>query len=132
LFRIKLELLKRTDTALDVGFCHINRMIRAYVDDSEISIPITWEDDNWDVIKWFESRPRRVPNGYVCDLCVPGKQTISPSREALWLDHVFEPLRDWVNNALASADAVAVSGDPDGGTWAKLVPARQEAPPAPV
>jgi hypothetical protein len=119
-FAIKLELLKRTDSTLEIGFCHISRVITAQLTDDEIGIPIDWNDVFWDVIQWFETYPRRVPGGYVCRECPEDTRLTFPTREELWRIEVFEPFLAWVNDDLAKAETVAVSGNPDGSTWARL------------
>jgi hypothetical protein len=44
------------------------------------------------------------------------------SREALWIDHLFEPFLEWVNERLSKANWLRVSCFDDGGaTWAELV-----------
>ena len=52
---------------------------------------------------------------------VPGGGSITfLSIEALWEDHLFHPLRDWVATQLIPAKAIALYGGA-GVTWAKLV-----------
>ena len=47
---------------------------------------------------------------------------VFPDRPALWTDHLFEPLLEWVNESLAKAKWLALYGSPDYGTWARLLP----------
>ena len=60
-----------------------------------------------------------------CSLCEQeGKHRIFPTLEALWLDHLFRPLEDWINTKLGAAWAVALyRTDGGGATWARLVSA---------
>lgn len=120
-FAIKLELLKRTDWSLDIGFCQIGRVVTAELGIDEINILIVWNGTFWDMLQCFEAIPKRVPGGYVCNLCPEHDRSIYPSREAIWRIEIFEPFLAWVNDDLANAEAVAVSGDPDRTTWARLV-----------
>jgi hypothetical protein len=120
-FAIKLELLKRTDDFLEIGFCKFNRIVTAILARNEISIPVTWKDDCWDIIAGFETYPKRVAGGYVCRACPEDRRPVFPSREALWRAEVFEPFLKWVNDSLANAVAVSVSGTPDAMTRASLV-----------
>ena len=121
-FAIKLELLKRTDTCLEIGFRKFNRVVTATLVDGEMSIPVIWEGICWDVLCWFETYPKRIPGGYVCDECPEDTRPIFPTREALWRAEVFEPFLEWVNSDLANAVAVSISGSPGRITWARLVP----------
>jgi hypothetical protein len=120
-FAVKLELLMRADKFLHIGFCNISRIVTALVTSDEISIQINWNGINWDVIRWFEVFPKRVPGGYVGDFIVQDDSPIHPSRQELWRKEIFEPFFAWVNNDLARANAIAVSGDPSLSTWARLV-----------
>ena len=43
-------------------------------------------------------------------------------RPALWADHLFEPLLEWVNDSLARAKWLALYGNPEWATWARLLP----------
>jgi hypothetical protein len=130
-FSIKLELLKRTDRSLDVGFCNISRVVKTYVGDTDIAIPIDWNDAFWDIIQWFEARPKRVPGGYVCDLCPEGNRPVYSSREEIWRIEIFERFLTWVNNDLAKAESVFVSGNPNSMTWARLKVNTRQRPPSP-
>lgn len=123
-FAIKLELLKRTDRGLDIGFCKIDRIVTAVFTDSEIAINVDWQDTFWDVIQWFEAPPKKVPGGYVCDLCPQDDRPVFSSREDLWNDHIFEPFLAWVNDDLATAEAISLSGTPDRITSARLAKSR--------
>jgi hypothetical protein len=119
-FAIKLELLKRTDSSLEIGFCNLNRVVTACVSGEDISIPIVWNDTFWDVLQWFEASPKRAAGGYVCDLCPENDRPVYSSREEIWRIEIFEPFLTWVNDDLANAKGVSVSGDPGGTTWACL------------
>ena len=120
-FAIRLELLKRTDTCLDIGFCQISRILTATLSYDEISIAVVWNNECWDMLRYFETYPKRVPGGYVCEECPADSRPTFPSREALWRAEVFEPFLEWVNQNLAHAEAVSISGDPGRMTWARLV-----------
>lgn len=83
-FAIKLELLKRTDTYLDIGFCRISRVVTASLTTWEINVDVEWRGTAWDMLISLEARAKRVPGGYVCDLCPEGDRPIFSSREAVW------------------------------------------------
>jgi hypothetical protein len=67
----------------------------------------------------------RAAGGYQCQLCLsdhPESPELFPSREALWIDHLFEPFLKWVNEQLAPAHWLQISGSSDGGiTCAQLI-----------
>ena len=125
-FAVKLELLKRTDQTLETGFAGISRVLTAGLSDDEINVWVDWQGQCWDILRCFETSPKRVPGGYVCDLCPEHDRPLYPIREHLWRAEVFEPFLEWVNRALANAEAVSISGTPEWATWAKLVTTSSE------
>jgi hypothetical protein len=66
----------------------------------------------WDFLLDMDTEPRRVPGGYVCDLCPSEPRPVFPNRPALWTDHLFEPFLEWVNESLAKAKWLALYGSP--------------------
>lgn len=120
-FAIKLELLKLTDTRLAVGFSGVSRALTANVMCNEISVVVEWQGFLWDIIQDFETYPQRIPAGYACSQCPEDVRPIFPTRKALWCAEVFEPFLEWVNQDLANAVAVSLSGTPDEASWARLV-----------
>jgi hypothetical protein len=120
-FAIKLKLLRCTDRMLEIGFCLVAPVVTAWLTRTEIEIVVNWEDTFWDFLRCFETFPKRVTGGYVCDQCPKDSRPTFPSRYALWCAEVFEPFLQWVNDDLAHSSAVSISGSPDSATWAKLI-----------
>ena len=120
-FVVRLELLKRTDDCLDIGFRGISRVLSATVTDDEIIVAVNWDGICWDLLQDFETYPKRVPGGYVCRECPANIRPVFPSRSGLWRAEVFEPFLQWVNQDLARAEAVSISGTRGRMTWASLV-----------
>lgn len=89
----------------------------------DLVVSVEWKDECWDLLLSEEVRPRKTAQGFVCVLCESqGDHRIFPSLEALYHDHLFHPLEDWINTKLAKAHAVALYRT-DGGdsTWARLI-----------
>ena len=93
----------------------------------DLVISAEWEGECWDFLLSEAVRPALSQEGFVCSLCErEGKHRTFPALEALWLDHLFRPLEDWINTKLAVAQAVALyRTDHGGATWARLVSARE-------
>jgi hypothetical protein len=88
--------------------------------DVEINIAVMWKGKWRDSIFWPDCYHRRVKGGVVCKCCeADGKKGFFPSYEALWKDHLFDPLKDWINDEMAPAKSLGIYGG-KGGTWAKL------------
>jgi hypothetical protein len=120
-FAIRLKLLKHTGACLDIGFCGINPILTAHLIDDGLNVSVVSEGTYWDTILDLDALPKRAPGGYVCDFCLEGHRRVFPSLEDLWRDHLFEPFLEWVNDDLAKAEALAISGTPDWVGWARLV-----------
>ncbi len=76
----------------------------------EIAIHVDWKGKWWDCLFWPEVHPRRSKGAYVCTICEEGGRKVFPNHEALWADHLFEPLKDWINDDLAPAKALSIHG----------------------
>jgi hypothetical protein len=121
-FVIKLELLKRTDTHLYIGFGEISRVITAMIRHNQIAIYAEWLGFCWDILREFETFPKKVSGGYTCSQCPEDNRPVFDSSDALRRAEVLEPFLEWVNGDLANAAAVSLSGTPDEASWARLVP----------
>lgn len=103
------------------SFCRINRLLTAYLGHNEITVSVESQGTYWDTILDLDASPKRIPGGYVCDFCPAQDRPVFPSPEALWRDHLFEPFLEWINNDLAKADAISITGTPDWIGSARLI-----------
>jgi hypothetical protein len=87
-----------------------------------VGISIIHHGQTWDMLPDFDVYHRRTSTGqYYCDACTPAE--LFPSRAALWVAHCFEPLLAWANDHLQPSQWLCLFGDPEGSTWAELMPA---------
>ncbi len=122
-FAVEIELGTRTDEVHEFSFAGINRAIRGALTTYEINVYALHADDCWDFLLSLEAEPRRIMGGgVVCEACLPEARRVFADRPALWADHLFEPFLEWVNDNLAKAKWLALYGDPDYATWARLLP----------
>ena len=75
-----------------------------------------------DALSKFEGHKR-----YGCQLCTEATQHW-PSREALWIDHLFEPFLKWVNEQLRPPLEIQLYGTLNSVTWAELQPRQALSP----
>ena len=81
----------------------------------------------WDALLFFEARPVKTEEGYICRYCKPEYIHPYPTRKALWIDHMFEPFLDWVNGTLPQMQWLSLSQTECGGArWAELHSAWRE------
>lgn len=80
----------------------------------------------WDIIWGSDISPKVFDSGWGCGLCIDAwQQGLYPkpasyaSPDALWVEHILEPLRDWLEK-LATSTGIAFI-DYDGATEAKLL-----------
>jgi len=121
-FAVRLEMLNRPGTCVDVSFRDINRVLTAQVIEDELTASVLSQRTYWDTILDFDTAPQPIPGGVMCDLCVEKSQRIFPTLEALWCDHLFEPFLACVNEKLAIATVVSITGTPNWFGSAKLLP----------
>ena len=121
-FTLPLELLERRDRFIRLGFTGITPALEVGVTTWEINLAALWQDEWWDHLISLEALPCRVAGVYHCHLCMPEAKRLWPNREALWLDHLFNPLLEWVNTELAVAHQLGLYETEGGGVrWAKLL-----------
>lgn len=75
----------------------------------------------WDALLWPDGvRPEWRAGGWVCATCESeGRQGVFDSAEAVWHNHLFAPLLQWVNDKLAPARYLGFFDD-DGASWVTL------------
>jgi hypothetical protein len=113
--------IKRTDRLFTFTMPGLNPLLSFGLSTWEIGVHVEYQGVWWDTLIYFESNPKAVADGYLCTLCDAEFQKIYPSREALWIEHDFEPFLDWVNKELTSTRWLALDGALNEATWAKLV-----------
>jgi hypothetical protein len=119
---LDITLGKRTDTVQEFTFAGINPAISGALTTWEIEVWAIRDDHRWDLLLNLEAEPKRVPGGFVCDLCTLDARRVFLDRPALWTDHLFEGLLVWVNDNLARAKWLALFGSPEQASWARLLP----------
>jgi len=74
----------------------------------------------WDILTSFGTYTERTAWGdYYCYLCPPEYLKFFPSKQALWENHCFEELLEWINDDLVQTRWVALF-QISGCTWVKL------------
>jgi hypothetical protein len=121
-FAIEIKLGRRSDTVQQFTFAGINSAISGVLSTYEVSVFVMHRGACWDFLLDVDAEPKRVPGGYVCDLCPPESRPVFRDRLALWTDHLFEPFLEWVNESLVKAKWLALYGGSDYATWARLLP----------
>lgn len=85
----------------------------------DLSVNVDWQGVTWDTLLSLDASPELTAVGYRCSFCEVNDKTW-PTREALWIDHLFEPFLAWVNECLAGATSIQFFGTRDSVTCAKL------------
>jgi len=119
---IAVEVRARDRRQIELSFIGINSAIGASLTIRQLNIFVEWEGQNWDTLLSLDVWPGLAVGGYICEHCRPEQRTTFPALEALWRDHLFEPLLEWTNGKLSAADAVGLYGSSSKGwTYAKLL-----------
>ncbi|NJD07796.1 MAG: hypothetical protein FIA97_15060 [Methylococcaceae bacterium] len=123
-FAVPLHVVIRRNDCLELGVIGLTPLISITLT-WEICVAVDWSGQCWDLLLALETLPSRTPNGYVCEMCKAEDRTVYPSREALWIDELFEPFLELINNELANASWLALYQSV-GATWATLENAADE------
>ncbi len=77
---------------------------------------------------WMEAYTRKTREGYICFACHGHGEDLRvfPTREALWINHVFAPLMKEVNETIAPAEQIEFHADA-GCSYVKFVRADETA-----
>lgn len=105
--------------AIEIQFPHTGGALEGFVDRNGLSVSAVLNGEGWDFL-FSEDLVGEFRDGmWSCSLCSPSSRMAFDSVEALWGDHLFQPLRDWVETELRPAAGVMFHGG-DGITWATL------------
>lgn len=115
---IQIVIHEVTADSISFGFEGCTPVLRGWVADrggnnsAEMLIDANY-NGVWDGLWWPDSvQPVRRPSGWVCATCEnEGHPVLFESAEAIWRDHLFDPLLKWVNETLAPAAYIAFSDD---------------------
>jgi hypothetical protein len=122
-FALEIRLGTRTDRVQEFSFARINHAITGALTTYEIEVYAIHENDCWDFLLSAYAEPKRARGGgFFCETCPPDARRLFADRPALWADHLFGPLLEWVNGELARAKWLALFGSPERATWARLLP----------
>lgn len=129
-FAVAPRIDARTDRWIRITFDGITPMIAAYVGRDGIGDGIGVDVERGG--EWFDRlidldvAPMRGRDGYFCAMCETAEREYFPTREALWIDHLFEPFLGWVNDELAPARWVRLVIFGGGSRAASLLRCKEE------
>jgi len=122
-FAVPVRLGRRTRKYWQISFDGIMPNVSAVLigigSQNELVIAAYWQGECWDLFVSFEASPIRKGAAYFCELCEENHRRAFGSRQEIWLDHLFMPFLDWVNNMLAPANWLVLDNY-DGATSAML------------
>jgi hypothetical protein len=119
-FKVPIQITQITDKGIELHFPQHPDVFSIWLSRWDLSVCVDWQGETWDMLISLDAIPASTPMGYRCTLC-ENTNINWTSREALWQDHLFAPLLDWVNKTLAPATTLRLYGTRDEGcTWAVL------------
>lgn len=107
---IQPRLTARKNGVLAFSFDGITEAINAGLSIGSLNICVYWNDDFWDYLYSEDISVGRRHGLYECLLCQPEQRTPYATREALWVEHVFEFFAEWINERLDPATHLAIYG----------------------
>ncbi len=122
-FKTPVRVAKISAKLVELDFPGLPNNLSASLSPYELNVYVSWQGETWDMLSSLEASPFHAAEGWKCRQCVlesGDSAELFPSRESLWRDHLFEPFLRWVNEELAPARWLRVSGT-GGATWAELI-----------
>lgn len=99
-FLIPVSIGKRTDRFLTIQLRGVNQAVSTNLRSSGIVADVEWKGECLDLICCLEAYPEKsAEGGYHCMLSIEPRPRFV-SREDLWINDVFEPFLEWVNEKL--------------------------------
>jgi hypothetical protein len=122
-FLIPVKIGQRDKTLLEFSFEGITSHIRPALNLYEIGLYVYHQKQIWDSFEFLECRISSNFTSYYCSMCKgeaaePLRYFLTP--EELWIDHIFEPLLEWVNTKLYPASWLPLYGNNRSSTFAEL------------
>ncbi|MBN3802172.1 hypothetical protein GXB81_03760 [Paraburkholderia sp. Ac-20336] len=97
-----ITVVRRTRTSMEVRFGNLNSVLSFFVSVASIGVSVS-VDQYRDWLVEFDSAPRWLSGGYVCDLVMPEYVVVYPNRFALWRAEVFDYFQRWFARDLRKA-----------------------------
>lgn len=113
-----IELSADRDT-IEISFLIGDGALHGHAHAGGISIVAAWKGEIYDMLWDDDLIAQHGPQGWFCSLCSPTDRPYFPTVEALWIEHLFDSFRRWVDGQLRPAVMLEFHRR-DGATWAKL------------
>lgn len=108
--------------AVELLFPRAAGALEGYIDAKGLSVSVILNSEGWDILLYEDLAADFDGAGWFCSLCPPSERGHFQSLEALWEDHLFRRLGDWIETDLRPAAGIEFLGG-NGVTWAKLAAA---------
>jgi hypothetical protein len=122
-FAVPIRVSKATSKGMEFRFINYPDCLSVWLSRDGLSVHVNWQE-HWDMLLDIDVGIKTTNDGYQCLFCFhEGGMTsvLFSSKEALWQDHIFEPFLEWVNEKLAPARWLQISGTAGGSTWTRLI-----------
>jgi hypothetical protein len=123
-FAVPVFVTKISGKGIELRFQNYPDCLSVWLGLFSLSVHVNWQGHWWDMLMDLDASIITTHDGYKCELCLfqhGNSAKIFPSKEALWQDHLFEPFLQWVNEDLAPARWLQISGFASGSTSARLI-----------
>ena len=124
-FAVPILFKRNNAQGIELRFDNYPDCLSVGLSNDELAVHVEWQGEWWDMIIDLDVWYRKTRGGYLCECCLyeHGETVpVFPSIEAVWQDHLFDPFLKWVNEELAPARCLQISGTVDkGARWAMLI-----------
>lgn len=102
--------VRRTRTSMEVRFGNLNSVLSFFVSVAGIGVVVS-VDQYRGLLVEFDSAPRWLSGGYVCDLVMPEYVVVYPDRFALWRSEIFDYFQRWCTGDFLTATGLIADCD---------------------
>jgi hypothetical protein len=93
-----------------------------------LDVTVRWQGECCDLLLSVDLEAKSTGAGWHCEVCEPDGRANFDTLEALWVDHLFNPLADWLRTVLVPGRFLVLECTAEcGATWVSV--SREEHPP---
>jgi len=119
-FKYRAIFIKKHWNHIELKFEGVTPRLACSITQTGADIWVMHHKEVWDALTDFGTYTGRTAWGdYYCDLCPAENRNLFSSKQALWENHCFEQLLEWINDNLVESRWVALF-QIDGCTWVEL------------
>jgi len=99
----------------------VNPALGIFMRPTGLDVTVSWQGECWDLLLSVDLEAKSTGTGWHCELCEPDGRANFDTLEALWVDHLFNPMADWLRTVLMPGKFLVMERTAErGATWVSV------------